>query len=250
MQKIMNQKNNINKDTLEIDLGRIWKAIWKRIWLVGVSAVLCAVIFVITTFYFVTPKYESSAMFYVNNNSLSVGDASFSISQADITASKSLVDTYIVILKSRSCLNDVIDYAGVDLTYTDLSKMISASSVDETEVFEIVVTSDDPKEAENLANAIAYILPKRISSIVEGTAANVVDNAIVATKPSSPNYINTTVVGFIIGMAASILVIILREVFDVTIRASEDIERCCEYPLLASVPDMISNTQQNGQYYG
>ncbi len=250
----MQDKKNKNKDTVtdvvEIDLGRVWKAVWNKAWLITIVSVICAIIVVISTFFFITPKYESSAMFYVNNNSLSVGDTSFSITQGDISASKSLVDTYIVILNSRACLNDVIDYVGSDLSVSELKKMIDASAVNSTEIFEVKITSDDPKEAEKLANAIAYILPKRISSIVEGTSANIVDYAVESSSPCSPNYTQNAIIGFIIGMAISLVVIILREIFDVTICSEDDIDRCCEYPILVSVPDMVNTTNSSGEYYG
>lgn len=250
MQDKVNSKNNTANDVIEIDLSRIWKAICHRIWLVLIVSVLCVVITLVGTFYLVTPKYESSAMFYVNNNSLSVGDTSFSISQGDITAAKSLVDTYIVILNSRACLNDVMDYAGIDIGYSELKDMISAAAVNDTEVFEIVVTSEDPEQAEQIANAIAYILPKRISSIVEGTSANIVDDAVVASRPASPNYPKNALVGFLLGFVFSIIYIVVRELFDVTIRTQEDIERCCEHPVLAQVPDMLRSNEQSGDYYG
>ncbi len=250
MRDKINNKQNTGKDVVEIDLGRVWKAIWKRIWFVGIVSVLCATITAISTFFLITPKYESSAMFYVNNNSLSVGDASFSITQGDISAAKSLVDTYIVILTSRACLNDVIDYASVDMNDKQLRSMISAGAVNSTEIFEVTVTSTDPKEAEELANAIAYILPKRISSIVEGTSANIVDYAIESPSPCSPNYVKNTAFGFILGMVIALLAIVLREIFDVTIRDDEDISRCCEYPILASVPDMVNSSHSGGEYYG
>ena len=249
----MKEKNyeagNSTNDVIEIDFGRIWKAVCKKIWLIGIVSVLCAVITVVGTFYLITPKYESSAMFYVNNNSLSVGDTSFSISQGDITAAKSLVDTYIVILKSRACLNDVIDYSGVNLTDVELRKMISASSVNETEVFEVVVTSSDAAQAEKIANSIAYILPKRIASIVEGTSANIVDYAIKASKPASPSYPKNAVLGFIFGLLGTVVYVAVKELLDVTICKQEDIERCCSHPILAQVPDMLG-PQKQGEYYG
>ncbi len=247
----MNNKSKKNSDVVEINLGRIWHAIWHRIWMVVIASVLCMALALGFTKFFITPKYNSSAMFYVNNNSLSVGDTSFSISQGDITAAKSLVDTYIVILNSRECLELVLDYAGVnDLSPRDLKHMISASAVNATEIFEVTVTSENPKQAEKLAGAIAYILPKRISSIVEGTSAKIVDNAVLPSSPSSPSYTTNAMLGFIIGLALSVIIIALREIFDVTIRDQEDIEQCCEHPILASVPDMINSHQSNSEYYG
>ncbi|MDO4748928.1 MAG: polysaccharide biosynthesis tyrosine autokinase [Eubacteriales bacterium] len=250
MQDKVNTKTNNISETVEIDFGRIWKAIWKKAWLVALASVLCAVTFIVGTKFLLTPEYESSTMLYVNNNSLSVGDTSFSIDQGDITASKSLVNTYIVILNSRECLTKVIDYAGVDLDYSQLKDMISAAAVNDTEIFEVTVTSTDPQEAEVIANAIAEVLPKCISNIVDGTSANVVDHAVVSTKPSSPSYTTNAIIGFLIGFILSVVIIALREVFDVTIRTSEEIERCCEHPILASVPDMLATQGSGGKYYG
>ena len=236
-----------NKSVIEIDLKRIFKAVWSRFWIVCVSAILGAIIALAGTILLITPKYQSSAMFYVNNNSLSVGDASFSLTSSDITAAKSLVDTYIVILKSRACLNDVIDYSEVDLSYGELKNMISAAAVNSTEIFEVIVTSPDPDEAEKIANAIAHILPKRISTIVEGASASIVDYAVKASRPSSPNNMKNTFLGMIIGLLASVGILAVREIFDITIKTEDDIKHCCEHPILASVPDMLENTK--GGYY-
>lgn len=237
------------KEEMEIDVQRLVGAVWHKSWLIMVTALVCAVLAFLGTLYFVTPMYQSSAMFYVNNSSVSVGDASFSIDSGDISAAKSLVDSYIVILKTRESLNEVIDYAGVDRTYSELKGMISAASVNSTEIFQVVVTSPDPNEAEQIANAIAYILPKRISSIIEGTSAKVVDAAVVATNPSSPSYTLNTLVGFVIGFAVSVCIILLREFFDITIRTEEDVAQRSEHPVLAAVPDMAAPSK-GGYYYG
>ncbi len=231
----------------ELDLWKLLGVIWHRVWVILLVAILCATFAFLITHYLITPQYESSAMFYVNNNSLSMGDTSFSITSSDITASKSLVDSYIVILNARSTLNDVIDYAGVNRNYSELKNMISAASVNSTEVFQVVVTSPDPMEAEKLASAISYILPKRISSIIEGTSAQVVDTAIVPSNPSSPSYAQNVIVGFLLGIIISVLFIIIRMIMDVTIRTEEDVAQICRLPVLSAVPDMAAPSK--GKYY-
>lgn len=245
----MDEKNTERNETV-IDLQRLIGAVWNKVWLVAVVAVVCAVLTFLGTFYFVTPQYQASAMFYVNNSDLSLGSASLSITSSDITASKNLVNSYIVILKTRETLNDVIDYAGVDVTYGELKGMISAASVDSTEIFKVVVTSPDPEEATELANAVAYILPNRIKDIIEGTSAKVVDSAIVPSSPSSPNYTNNTIIGFLIGLIATVAIIVLKEIFDITIRTEEDIEQACTHPVLAAVPDMAAPSKGGSYYYG
>ena len=204
-------EKNFNNDEIEIDLSRLLGALLKRAWLIGIVAVLCAVLTLVGTVLFVAPKYDSSTMFYVNNSSLSLEDMDFSISTGDISASKSLVKTYIVILNSRETLNDVIDYAGVNRTYSEVKRMIQAEAVDSTEVFQVTVTSDDPVEAEQIADAIAYILPKRISKIIQGTTAVVVDSAILPKGSSAPNYTQNTLVGFLVGLVGIVAVLAILE---------------------------------------
>ena len=245
----MNEKEFQKNEEIEIDLGRVFRAVFDRAWLVAIAAVLCAVLTFVGTFFFITPKYESAAMFYVNNSNLSLGDASFSISSGDLSTSRNLVDSYIVILNTRETLVDVIDYAGASRTYKELREMIASEAVDETEIFRVTVTSTDPQEAERLANAIAYILPKRIGTIIDGTSAKVVDAAIVPVSPSSPSYTKNTVIGFLMGFMLSVGVIALREIFDITIRSEEDVVQCCKHPILASVPDMTT-PGKGGSYYG
>ena len=92
MDEKMMQKN----EEVEVDVKRLLGAVWNRIWLVAMVAVLTTAIALVGTLMFITPQYQSSAKFYVNNGSLSLGD--FSLSAADLSASKGLVNTYIVIL--------------------------------------------------------------------------------------------------------------------------------------------------------
>ena len=68
-------KVNGSKDAMEVDLSRLLKAVWARAWVVVLSAVLCAVLVLGGTILFVTPTYESSVMFYVNNSAISLGNA-------------------------------------------------------------------------------------------------------------------------------------------------------------------------------
>ena len=243
--------NNNQNDEVEIDLSRLIAALVDKAWVLGIVSVVCAVALFLGTFCFVTPQYQSTAMFYVNNSSLSsLGEAALSsISSADISASRGLVKTYIVILNTRETINDVIDYTGVDRTYKEVKRMIEAESVDGTEVFKVVVTSPDPNEAEQIANAIAYILPNRIKDIIDGTSAKVVESAIVASRPSSPSYTVNTLIGFLLGFVLTAVIIVARELMDITIRTEEDIAQCGKHPVLAAVPDMEAQSK-GGYYYG
>jgi len=130
----MNEKEMQKNEELEIDLGRLLHAVVDKAWLVMTVATVSAVLAFLGTFFFITPQYKASAMFYVNNSSFSVGDASLSISSGDLSTSRNLVDSYIVILNTRATLTDVLDYAGSSRTYKEIKEMISAQAVNETEI--------------------------------------------------------------------------------------------------------------------
>ncbi len=237
----------LEKDSVkEIDLQRVVSVLLRKCWLIILCGVLAAAIAFGGTFYFVTPQYRSSTLMYVNNSPVSFGNVE--VSYQDLTVRKDLVKTYIVILSTRDFLLDVVDYAGVDRSYQEVGNMISAESVDETEIFRVSVTSPDPEEAYKIATAIAEILPKKIGDIIKGTTAVVVDTPIVATSPSSPNYTKNTLLGFLVGFLLCTAVLVLREIFDVTIRSEEDVQSKA-HPVLASVPDMLSQSK-GGYYYG
>ena len=109
-----------NKKLSGPELKRVFQAIWRRAWVVAVAAVLCCALLLGIAVFFITPQYEATTMLYVNNTSISVGSAGFSISDSALTAAQNLVKTYVVILRSRSTLERVIRLAEVDYTYEEL----------------------------------------------------------------------------------------------------------------------------------
>lgn len=242
----MNENERQKASGKEIDLRQLLTGLLKKSWIIVLVSVLCAILTFLGTYYLVTPQYKSSTMFYVNNNTLSVSD--ISLSSSDLTVRQKLVDSYIVILKSRESLLEIIDYAGVNMSPSTLKGMISASSVNSTEIFQVVVTSPDPYEAKKLADAIAYVLPSRIGDLIENTSAKVVDSAVVPTSSSSPNYTKNTAMGFLVGLVLAMGAVVLWELFDVTIRSEEDVTQTCTHPVLAAVPDML-NQSKGGYYY-
>ena len=244
----MIQKRMKEENEIEIDLGRVFRALIGRAWVIMLVSVVCAALALGYTRFFVTPLYKSSAMFYVNNNSLSIGNASVSISSSDLVTSRGLVDSYIVILNTRETINEVIEHAGSDRSYGEVLGMISASAVNETEIFSVTVTSPDPAEAELLANAIADILPGRIATIIDGTSAKIVDTAVIPTGPSSPSFSRNILLGFLLGFLLSAGLVVVREIFDTVIRSNEDISEICDHPVLASVPDMTAGGKGGYDY--
>ena len=186
---------------------------------------------------------------YVNNSNISVGGTQLSISQGDLVAAQSLVDTYSVILKTRTTLNEVIESADLDYTYGQLHGMVSAYSVNGTELFYIEVTSPDPYEAEKIANTIAEILPVRISEIIDGASMEVVDSAVPDTEKVAPSITLYTALGLMLGVLGSTVVLVIAAMMDDTIHDEDYILRTYNYPILGKVPNLVNPGNKAYGYY-
>lgn len=240
---------NNSKDEIEIDLLALLRALLRHVWVVITATVVCGAIALSYTAFLVTPMYTASTLLYVNNSSISVGSTKVNISAADLTAAQSLVDTYIVILKSRTTLEEIIEETGVNYTYEELKDMISSGAVNNTEIFNVDVTGPDPEETELIANTIAKVLPKQIASIVDGSSVRIVDHAVVPTRKSSPSLTKNTAMGMILGFVLSCGIIVVMELFDTLIKDEEYLIQTYDLPLLAVIPDLQGGGSGNG-YYG
>lgn len=235
-------------DYMEIDLLRLFGALWRKAWAIVLAAVIfggCALAY---TVFMVQPLYKSRTLLYVNNSAISVGDAKLSISQGELTAAQSLVDTYSVILKTRTTLEEVIQQAGLNYTYEELVKMISAASVNSTEIFYIEVTSPSPTEAELIANTIGRVLPGKIASIVDGSSVRIVDTAVVPAHKSSPSLTKNTAMGILLGVVLMCGIIVIAELRDTLIHDPDYLLQTYDIPVLAVVPDLMAADKRGGYY--
>ena len=236
----------------EIDLLKLLSVLWKKAWIIVAAAIVGGVLFFVYTFFFITPMYQSSALLYVNNNSLDIGSTKLSITSGDINASNSLIDTYIVILKSRTTLERVIEEGELPYTYEELASEVSGSSEGNTPVFKITVSDPDPRMAAAICNMIVEVMVDErsgISGIVEGSSVNVIDYAVIARKASSPSYLKNTAIGMLIGFVIASGIIILSSLMDTTIREEEFLlEKYKDIPVLATIPDLTDASE--GGYYG
>ncbi len=241
-----------NNDSDEIDLLEVAKALLHRWWALVLAVVIFGAAAFGYTYFFIDPLYQSSTLLYVNNSDISLGATSFTISNADLTAAQKLVNTYVVILKSRTALSEVIEEAGLNYSYEELKDMISAAAVNSTEVFEVVVTSKDPAEAERIANTIANVLPEKIADIVSGSDVRIVDYAVIPSHRSSPSYTRNTAIGMLLGLVLSAAAVILAGMFDDNIRSEDYLAQAYpDIPLLAVIPDMVGGKHSGGYYrYG
>ncbi len=241
--------NNEKNEVYEIDLLQMVATVLKKWWLVFFISIIGAFGFFGYSYMFIEPVYEASALLYVNSSATTTLS---NISISDLNASKSLVSTYSVILKSRLTLEEVIQRTGVGYSYERLVKMISAEAVNDTEIFSVTVKSTNPVEAKEIANAIVQVLPEKISYVIKGSSVTEVDLAVTPTDSIYPSYSKNAIIGFLLGFLVSVAGIIIIDVFvkdqvyqvDWLRQTFKD-----DIPVLGTIPDVTAKGNGKGKYY-
>ncbi len=224
---------------VELDIKYLLAVLLHRSWVILLVGILLASTAFGYAYLFVKPTYASSVKFYVNNiNSSAVqNNSGIYYSPAQLTAAKYLAETYMVISQSSPVLRQVQEQTGLNYTQAQLKKMIASGTVNDTEVFQIMVTCENYKHAAQIAQALTTVIPDAISEVVIGSSVRVVEHAVENPKPVGPNYLRYALIGALVGMVLCCGVIIILDIANATIDTEDYLTTTYEdVPLLAVIP--------------
>jgi len=230
----------------EFDLVQIFKALWKRLWLVILVTVLAGALAFAGGKLFIKPTYRSSFTAYVNNKQY---DAASQQTNSDIQASKSLAHTYSQLITSRSVLNEAASAINLDMSYGALKQMVSTSINNETEIITVSVTSTNPELSYMLATSIANAAVKVTPKIVEGSSMKIVDMPVRPTGIYFPNYTQLTFIGALFGFIAIVLIISIRQFFNDRVQNEDDLFEHYNIPVMGTIPDFDYSDKNAYNYY-
>lgn len=234
----------------ELNLKRLAEIIFKNIGMIIAVTLIAGILAFVYSETMIVPEYESAVSIYVNNEK---SGASNKILSSDITASQMLVDAYVVIVKSDTALNQVCDRLNDEgitgYNANILRTKITASSVDNTEIFKINVRDTDPENTYMIANIIAEVCPEVIKDFVEASSVKVIDYAVMGVRVA-PNIQNNMLLGLAVGLFLSCAFVVLKEIFDMRIKTEDELEQWFKLPILGVIPDITSSQQvKRSGYY-
>ena len=219
----------------EIDLKEFVMLFWDR----KVSIILITIIFmligIIYSVGFVTPKYTSSTTLLLATSE-SANSKTNTITTSDITLNSKLVSTYSELVKSKNVTRQVISNLGIDETEDELRNSITVSSVKDTELIKISVTDKNATNAYNIANEIAKVFTQKVSEIYNINNVQVLDQAEVSSVPSNINHTKDVIMFTFVGLFVAIVFVLVANMLDTTIKSSEEVEKLCNVPVIASIP--------------
>lgn len=220
----------------EITLQEIFGILWSKVLVILLCTVIGGCVAFGVTAFLIKPEYTAKVTMYVNN---SEGKTDSYMNINDINASQKLVSTYVEVLKSNSVLSKVIEVAELGYTPSEIRNMMSAASVNGTEIFEVKVVSQVPEHAALIANTIAEVGPEEIIRVVKAGSVELIDSAVVPTAPSAPNVVLNTIIGIMLGGVLSVLGVLVYAMLDTRVKTEEDLEKMYELPILGAIPCMV-----------
>ena len=210
----------------------------------------------LTSSFIMPPKYESYVSMYVKNGNFNKEEQN-NVDLNDLNASKSLVSTYIAVLKSNTLMSEIgdklvetYDQGKLSAAFTLKDGIISSdeilscftmSAVEETEVMKITANTEDPELSAALCEIMGELAPDFLIRVVGAGSVEIVDTPLPNSKPVSPNIPLITVIGAIIGLSLSIFIVLLIDFFDNTIKETSTLEQKYNKAIIGQVQLLVTD---------
>ena len=167
-----------------------------------------------------------------NSNTITTSTAT------DITVNSKLVSTYSELVKSKNIIRQVITNLnlGTTISEDELKNNVTVSSVKDTEIIKITVTTKEPVNSAKIANEIAEVFTAKVKEIYSIENVQVVDKAEISYTPSNINHKKDIIIFAFIGAVVSVIYVLLSNMLDTTVKTAEEIEKEFKLPVIASIP--------------
>ncbi|MCI6006425.1 MAG: Wzz/FepE/Etk N-terminal domain-containing protein [Blautia sp.] len=241
----MENQHTTKNDEMEIDLMEIAGVILSKLWIIILSGITAALVFIVVTMLFITPQYESTTKMYVlsqqDNNTLT---------SSDMQTSLSLTKDYAELIKSRTVTEGVIAQLNLDMTDKQLLQKISVGTSSDTRILSITVTDEDPYQACQIANAVRDVAANHIQNVMNIDAVNIVETANIPNEKASPSLSKNAVMGGLLGVILATAIILLVYLTNDTIKSQEDVEKYLQLSVLGTIPLMEMEKKSRKQKKG
>ena len=222
--------NNQEANTIEIDVLSLLRTIWRKKFLILLTAILTTGLAFAYSAFLVTPQYDSTTRLYVVNQSSDNGAV---ITNQDLQAGSFLVKDYKEIILSQDVLKNVTTTLGIT---DDIKEKITVNIPVDTRILSISVRDSDPNQAATIANTLREEAAKKIIEVTKVSDVTTLEAALPAENPSTPQTKRNLVLGFIVGAFLATALVLVLEVLDDRVKRPQDIEEGLGMTLLGVVP--------------
>jgi capsular polysaccharide biosynthesis protein len=225
-----------------ISLKELIQTLKKRMSLIIILTLMAVLVSAAISYFVLTPIYQSSTQLLVNKSK----DDQQSFNVGEVQTNLQLINTYNVIMKSPAILDIVIDDLKLDMTTKELNEKITVQSEKDSQVVNISVQDEDPKQAAAIANKIAEVFQTEIVKIMNVDNVSILAKAELGENPSpiKPQPLLNIAIALVVGLMAGVGLAFLLEFLDNTVKTEQDIEKGLELPVLGVIPTITDSEFQ------
>ncbi|MDG4514094.1 Wzz/FepE/Etk N-terminal domain-containing protein [Streptococcus suis] len=221
---------NQETTTLEIDVLALLRTIWRKKFLILLTALLTTGLAYAYSAFLVTPQYDATTRLYVVNQNTEAGAG---LTNQDLQAGSFLVKDYKEIILSQDVLKNVTTTLGIT---DDIKEKITVNIPVDTRILSITVRDSDPNQAATTANVLREEAANKIIDVTKVSDVTTLEEAVPALEPSTPQTKRNMALGFIAGFFLATALVLILEVLDDRVKRPQDIEETLGLTLLGIVP--------------
>ena len=251
------------------DIRRLISLLLGKVWLIVASAILFGICSFLYTKFVVPLKYESYTSLYVRSDrttaTATTDENTGNINLSTLNFSKSLVDTYVVVLKSNSVMDKIGNLLVLEFDEETLASVFvvkdgkisndsikscfTMTSIEETEAMRISAVTTDPEVSAALCNMMAQVAPDFLIRVVGAGSVEVIDPAVPNYNPVSASPVKNALLGFLVGAVIAVGFIFVVDFFDDTIKDSDELSDLFDKAVLGDVQKVVTEntTKKKGK---
>ncbi|WP_084655841.1 YveK family protein [Andreesenia angusta] len=225
------------RQTMEI--SELLEVLGKRKWIVAFITVFTALAGFAYSYFLVNPMYRADTTLMVSSSkgTVSADDPASYIDIGRISVNQMIAVTYGEIVKSRVVLEPVIEELDLDMSYEELLDRTVSEPVEATEIIRISVEAESRNDAVTIANKITEVFVEEVVRILKVNNVEIIDRAAATEEPVNMSPVALTAIAAAAGVVIGILVALIVDYRDNTLKSAEDIERQIGIPVIGSIPD-------------
>lgn len=213
--------------------SKILTGIKKHWYIIAVLAGICCVGFTLYSYAAYTPQYTAAATFTVTPK----GDSLSAYTSISSNAStQQLEKTFPYIITSAPLTRVVAE----DLGLSDVPGTLTATAVEDTNLFTITVTSSNYETAYNVLKSVINNYPSVAEYVVGATDLVLVVPPSASSTPINPiSYREKALIGTAVGALLGLLIVFFLENLNHTVRHPDEIRKLLNNQRLGSIVKVV-----------
>ena len=217
-----------------ISLAEILQALKKRWLLILLIALFCSGVSAAASIYLIQPMYQTSTKLFIGKEQNSVEG----YDSNEVSLYQKLLKTYSETIMTKDLITRAIDKTNYNLYPGSVLGGLNVVSIPDTQILQIIYTSNDPTQAKEMLEAITDEFVITSKELVPNGNVRVIESVSLPQYPISPNRTRNVAIAFIFGVAVGVALVFLLEYMNNTFKSKEQLENNLEIPVLGVIPEL------------